>query len=260
MRWCLSYLPPPNHLCKAVSPSTWSSLPVWLWLMTESRTVQSRMWCHQSWWQCQLKAYLHSRVGKSSHSFTWMWDQPLHHWIPPHQSFLGGVRLYSVSTSASKTSSSNPSSLSSNMRAALTCHDVATQRVWARPRKSIIQQSYEKSSMLTQCCNYLWELPTQELFLWRRNKVFVCVNMSVHMLVFACMTIWQMGMHLNSVIYTNYCLSMSFSSFIVRCMNIKQEKVCIDRNKKEGNWKRRKHKEQSQNMYMFVCHVCWLRG
>lgn len=92
------------------------------------------------------------------------------------------------------------------------------------------------------------------------SKVFVCVNMSVHMLVFACMTIWQMGMHLNSVIYTNYCLSMSFSSFIVRCMNIKQEKVCIDRNKKEGNWKRRKHKEQSQNMYMFVCHVCWLRG
>lgn len=207
MRWCLSDLPPPNHLCKAVSPSSWSSLPVWLWLRTESRTVQSRMWCHQSWWQFQLKAYLHSRVGISSHSFTWMWDQPLHghslhHWIPPHQSFLGRVRLYSVSTSASKTSSSNPSSLSSNMRASLTCHDVATQRMWARPPKSIIQQSYEKSSMLTQCCNYLWELPTQDLFLWRRGwakipvavaretKVFVCVNMSVHMHACLCLPVW----------------------------------------------------------------------
>lgn len=228
MRWCLSDLPPPNHLCKAVSPSSWSSLPVWLWLRTESRTVQSRMWCHQSWWQFQLKAYLHSRVGISSHSFTWMWDQPLHghslhHWIPPHQSFLGRVRLYSVSTSASKTSSSiHPH-----------CHQIwephwpAMMLPHSECEQGPLKASYSKAMRKVQCwhnvaticesCQHRSCSCGGEALLGkdsrsgcqRNQSVCMCKYECAHacLLVFACMTIWQIGMDLNSVIYTNYCLS-----------------------------------------------------
>lgn len=93
----------------------------------------------------------------------------------------------------------------------------------------------------------------------RNQSVCMCKYECAHacLLVFACMTIWQIGIDLNSVIYTNYCLSHVILFFRWTLYEHKTGKG-VHRQKQERRQLEKMKTQRTKPKHVYVLYVMFV--